>query len=45
MCRGEKGEGRDRGDLGEKKEIQKGEGAIKPVIILLSKNGYWRLDS
>ena len=36
----EKGEGRDRGDLGEKKESQKRERAIKPVIILLSKNGY-----
>ena len=33
------GEGGDRGDLGEKKESQKGERAIKPVITLLSKNG------
>ena len=35
----------NRGDLGEKKESQKGERAIKPVIMLLSKNGYWRFDS
>ena len=35
----ETGEGGDRGDLGEKKS-QKGERAIKPVITLLSKNGY-----
>ena len=40
MGRDEKGEGEDRGDLGEKKESQKGERAIKLVIILLSKNGY-----
>ena len=40
-----KGEGRDRGDLGEKKEIQKGERAIKPVITPLSKSVHWRLDS
>ena len=40
LSREEKGEGRDRGDLGEKKESQKRERAIKPVIILLSKNGY-----
>ena len=45
MFREGKGEGRDRGDLGEKKEIQKGERAIKPVITLLSKNVHWRLDS
>ena len=38
-------EGGDRGDLGEKKESQKGERIIKLVITLLSKNGYWRLDS
>ena len=31
--REEKGEGGDRGDLGEKKETQKGGRAIKPVII------------
>ena len=36
----EKGEGGDRVDLGEKNESQKGEEAIKPVITLLSKNGY-----
>ena len=34
------GDGGHRGDLGEKKESQKGERAIKPVITLLSKNGY-----
>ena len=45
MGRDEKGEGEDRGDLGEKKERQKGDRAIKPVITLLSKNGYLRLDS
>ena len=45
MGRDEKGEGEDRGDLGEKKESQKGDRAIKPVITLLSKNGYLRLDS
>ena len=36
----EKEEGGDKGDLVEKKESQKGERAIKPVIILPSKNGY-----
>ena len=40
LGREEKGEGEDRGDLGEKKESQKGERVIKPVITLLSKNGY-----
>ena len=45
MGREEKVEGGDRGDLEEKKESQKGERAIKPVITLLSKNGYLRLDS
>ena len=45
LSRGEKGEGEDRGDLGEKRESQKGERPIKPVITLLSKNGYQRLDS
>ena len=35
-----KGEGRDRGDLGEKMESQKWERAFKLVITLLSKNGY-----
>ena len=40
LGREEKSEGGDRGDLGEKKESQKGERAIKPVITLLSKNGY-----
>ena len=37
LGREEKGEGGDRGDLVEKNESQKGERAIKPVIILLSK--------
>ena len=40
MGREEKGEGGDRGDLCEKKESQKVERAIKPVIMFLSKNGY-----
>ena len=40
LGREEKGEGGDREDLGEKTESQKGERAIKPVITLLSKNGY-----
>ena len=40
MGREEKGEGEDRGDLLEKKESQKGERAIRPVISLPSKNGY-----
>ena len=40
MGREEKGEGGDRGDLVEKKESPKGKRAIKPVITLLSKNGY-----
>ena len=35
----EKGEGGDRGDLGEKKESQNRERAVKPVITLLSKMG------
>ena len=39
------GEEGDRGDLGEKKESQKGERAINPVITLLGKNEYQRLDS
>ena len=36
----EKGEGGNRGDLGEKKESQKGERVIKPGVTLPSKNGY-----
>ena len=40
MDREEKGKGGDRGDLGEKKESQKGERAVEPVILLPSKNGY-----
>ena len=40
MGREEKGEGGDRGNVGEKKESQKGERAIKPVITFPSKNGY-----
>ena len=40
LGREDKGWGGDRGDLGEKKESQKWERATKPVITLLSKNGY-----
>ena len=40
MDREEKGIERSRGDLVEKKESQKGERAIKPAIIIPSKNGY-----
>ena len=40
LGREEKGAGRDTGDLVEKKERQKGERAIRPVILLPSKNGY-----
>ena len=40
LGREEKGEGGDRGDLVEKKESPKGERAIRPVILLPSKNGY-----
>ena len=40
LGRGEKGEGGDRGDLVEKKDIPKGDRAVKPVISLPSKNGY-----
>ena len=40
MGRKEKGEGGDRGNLVEKKESQKGETAIRPVISFPSKNGY-----
>ena len=40
LSREEKGEGEDRGDLGEQREESKEERAIKPVITLLSKNGY-----
>ena len=40
MGREEKREKGDRGDLVEKKESQKGERAIKPVITLSSKNEY-----
>ena len=36
----EKGKGGDRGDLVEKKESPKGDRAVKPVILLSSKNGY-----
>ena len=43
QSREEKGEGGDRDYLGEKKESQKGERAIKPVITLLSKNEDWIL--
>ena len=40
MGREEKGQGGDRGDLEEKKESPKRERAVKPVILLPSKNGY-----
>ena len=40
MGREEKGEGGDRGDLVKKKESPKREKAVKPVILLPSKNGY-----
>ena len=40
LGREEKGEGGDRGDPMEKKERQKGERAIRPVILLPSKCGY-----
>ena len=40
MGREKKREGVDRSDLGEKKESQKGDKAIKPIITLLNKNGY-----
>ena len=40
LGREEKGEGGNRGDLVEKKESQKGERAVKTVIIPPSKNGY-----
>ena len=40
LGREEKGEGGDRGDLVEKKESQKRERAIRPVISLTSKNRY-----
>ena len=40
LGREEKGEEGDRGNLVEKKESLKGERAVKPVILLPSKNGY-----
>ena len=40
LGREEKGYGGDRSDLVEKKESPKGERAVKPVILLPSKNGY-----
>ena len=40
LGREEKGEGGDRGNMVEKKENQKRERAIKPVITLPGKNGY-----
>ena len=43
LDREEKGDGGDRSDLGEKKEGQKAEIAIKPVITLLSKNGVLKI--
>ena len=40
LGREEKGVREDRGNLVEKKESQKQERAIRPVILLPSKNGY-----
>ena len=40
MGREEKGAGGDSGDLVEIKESQKGERAVRPVILLPSKNGH-----
>jgi len=40
LGREEKEEGRDTGDLVEKKESPKGEREVKPVISLPSQNGY-----
>ena len=40
LCREEKGEGGDRGDLVEKKESPKRERAVKLLISLPGKNGY-----
>ena len=40
LGREEKGEGGDRGNLVEKKESPKEGRAVKPVILLSSKNGY-----
>ena len=40
LGREEKGEGGNRGNLVEKKESQKGERIIRPVISLSSKNWY-----
>ena len=40
LGREEMGEGGDRDDLVEKKESPKGERAVKPVVLLPSKNGY-----
>ena len=40
LGREEKGEVGDRGSLVERKDSQKGERAIMPVISLPSKNGY-----
>ena len=40
LCRKEKGEGGNKGDLVEKRESPKRERTIKPVISLPSKNGY-----
>ena len=40
LGREEKGDGRDRGDLLEKKESPKRVRAVKPVITLPSKYGY-----
>ena len=42
LDREEKGEGGERGNLVQKKESSKEERAVKPVISLSSKNGYFR---
>ena len=40
LGREDKGEGGDKGNLVEKKKSPKEERAVKPVILLSSKNGY-----
>ena len=40
LCREEKGEWGDKGNLVEKRKSPKGEKAVRPVISLLSKCGY-----
>jgi len=45
LGREEKGEQGDRGHLVKKKESPKRKRAVKPVILLPSKNGYLKLGS